>query len=175
MTFGPIHAHLSADHRRLERFFEEATRDPERIDMTPYARFRAGLLRHIGMEEKILIPAAKAVSDEIAPLAAKIRADHGAITALLVPSPSPTILRALRSILDAHDVLEEEPDGLYARCERRLAGKEAEVLARLETAPDVPVSAHNDGPTVLPALRRALARAGYELADFEQDLEERPS
>jgi hypothetical protein len=165
MPLGRIHAHLSDDHRRLERLLEEATRNPAETDMAPYALFRAGLLRHIGMEEKILIPAAKAVADEIAPLAAKIRADHGAITALLVPPPSPTIVRALRSILDAHDVLEEKPDGLYAICECLIADNAADVLARLEAAPAVPVSAHNAGPTVLPAVRRALERAGYDLEE----------
>ena len=90
---GAIHSLLAADHRRLERLYDEATRDPRQTDMAKYALFRAGLLRHISMEEKILIPAAKAVSDEIRSVAERIRADHGAITALLVPPPA--VRRAL--------------------------------------------------------------------------------
>src|SRR5690606_8046531 len=140
----------------------------------PYGLFRAGLLRHVGIEEKILIPAAKAVSDEIASLAAKIRADHGAITALLVPPPSPTLIRALRSILAQHAPPEEKPDGLYAICERLIGADAPAVLARLEAAPAVPVSPHNSAEIVLPAVRRALERAGYDLEDFEDPADDLP-
>jgi hypothetical protein len=164
---GAIHSLLASDHRRLEVLFQQATRDSGRVDMEKYALFRKGLLRHIGAEEKILIPEANAVSDDLGPLAAKIRADHGAITALLVPPPSPTILRALSSILDGHDVMEEAPDGLYARCEHLLSERAGEVLARLEAAPQVRVSPHNSDPGVNPALRRALARAGYDWSRFD--------
>jgi hypothetical protein len=69
---GPIGSLLAAEHRHLERMFEKATADPERIDVEKYARFRAGLLKHIAAEEKTLIPAAKAASAEILPLARKI-------------------------------------------------------------------------------------------------------
>jgi hypothetical protein len=164
---GAIHSRLAADHRRLEGLFREATSDSRRVDMEKYALFRAGLLRHIGAEEKILIPAANAPSDDLVVLAARIRADHGAITALLVPPPSPTILRALDSILQGHDVLEEAPDGLYSRCEHLLSERAGEVLTRLEAAPQVRVSPHNADPGVIPAVQRALARAGYEWSRFE--------
>jgi hypothetical protein len=30
--------------------------EPDNFDMSAYAQFRAGLLKHIGMEEKILLP-----------------------------------------------------------------------------------------------------------------------
>lgn len=91
---GPIHSLLAVEHRDLEQTLREATADPERIDTEKYARFRRGILRHIAAEEKILIPSAKAASEAILPLARKIRAQHGAITALLAPPPSPSILRA---------------------------------------------------------------------------------
>lgn len=165
---GAIHSLLAADHRRLEDLFRQATSEPGRVDMEKYALFREGLLRHIGAEEKILIPAAIAVSDALVPLGAKIRADHGAITALLVPPPSSTILRALSSILDGHDTLEEAPDGLYASCERLLSERTGEVLVRLEAAPHVRVSPHNQDPKVIPAVQRALARAGYDWSRFQR-------
>ena len=164
---GPIYSLLAAEHRDLEQALREATADPARIDTALYARFRAGLLRHIAVEEKILIPAAKAVSESILPLAKKIRADHGAITALLAPPPSPTILRALRTILESHDALEEMLGGLYERCQNLVSGREKEVLARLHAAPEVPVSPHAQGTEVIDSVRRILARAGYDLASFE--------
>ena len=158
---------LAAEHRVLERALSEATADPERIDAEKYAAFRASLLRHIAAEEKILIPAAKAVSEAILPLAKKIRADHGAITALLAPPPSPTIVRALRAILETHDVLEEGPGGLYDRCQLLVSGRVEELLSRMHAAPEVPVSPHAQGTEVIDSVRRILARAGYNLARFE--------
>jgi hypothetical protein len=164
---GPIHSLLATEHRHLEQTLREATADRERIDPEKYARFRAGLLRHIATEEKILIPAAKAASESILPLARKIRTQHGAITALLAPPPSPTILRALRKILEDHDALEEMRGGLYERCEGLIRGRADEVLDRLRAAPEVPVSPHAHAPEVIDSVRRILARAGYDLASFE--------
>jgi hypothetical protein len=164
---GPIHCFLAVEHRHLEQAFREATADLERIDMKKYARFRACLLRHIAAEEKILIPAAKAASATILPLARKIRTQHGAITALLAPPPSPTILRALRAILESHDALEEMRGGLYDRCENLVAGRSEEILDRLHAAPEVPVSPYAQDPEVIDSVRRILARAGYEWASFE--------
>jgi hypothetical protein len=167
---GPIHRLLADDHARLESLLERATADPAHIESAAYAEFRKGLLRHIGMEEKILLPAAqRARGGEPLPAAARLRLDHGAIAALLVPTPTPAIVSALRAILGPHDEVEEGPDGVYAACERLLVADEGAVLAALRAAPAVPVAAHVDGPQIMAATRRALERAGYDLADYERD------
>jgi hypothetical protein len=54
---GPVASFLAGDHVRLDALLRRATA-PRAIDEAAYAEFRAGLLRHIGMEEKILLPAA---------------------------------------------------------------------------------------------------------------------
>ena len=164
---GPIHALLTADHARLDALFRRAVEHPERVDMQAYAAFRAGLLRHIGMEEKILFPTIQRLQGGTPlPAAARLRLDHGAIAALLVPTPDPTIQRALRAILTQHNRIEEDAGGVYATCDR-LASTEADaLLARLQAAPAVPVAAHVDSPLVLEATRRALTRAGYSLDEF---------
>jgi len=80
-----------------------------------------------------------------------------------VPTPTPAIIAAIRTVLAAHKALEEGPGGVYARCEQ-LAGVEADaLLAQLQAAPAVPVAPHADGPEVMGVVRRALARAGYDL------------
>jgi hypothetical protein len=56
---GKIYRYLADDHERLDALFERAVSDPENIDMSAYGQFRSGLLKHIGMEEKILLPAAR--------------------------------------------------------------------------------------------------------------------
>ena len=169
---GPICRLLVADHRRLERLLDEAAAAGDVIEPAPYAAFRKGLLRHIGIEEKILLPAAQRARDgEPLAVAARLRLEHGAIAALLVPTPTPAIVAALRAILARHDALEEGPDGVYATCERLLGGTAGAVLGAIRGASDVPVSAHADGPRVMDAMARALARAGYDLRDFAPAVE----
>lgn len=165
---GSVGEVLSEDHRRLERLLDRATSDPIHFGTDDYAEFRKGLLRHIGMEEKILLPAAARLrGGEPLPVAARLRLDHGAIASLLVPTPTPAVVAALRAILARHNDLEEGPDGAYAACER-LLGNEAETLvAALRSAPEVPVAPHVDGPRIMEATRRALVRAGYDLAHYE--------
>jgi len=160
---GPIARYLTDDHARLDALLRRAVAQPSAIDRTAYAEFRAGLLRHIGMEEKILLPAAKRARGGAAlPVAVTLRLHHGALAALLVPTPTARIADAIRTILVAHNPLEEGPGGAYAACER-LAGPEGDaLLATLRAAPAVSVSPHVDGPLVVDALRRALARAGFD-------------
>lgn len=54
---GLIHSFLSQDHARLDALLIRATSHPEVVDAASYADFRAGLLRHIAIEEKVLFPA----------------------------------------------------------------------------------------------------------------------
>jgi len=164
---GPLFRFLADDHRRLDTLLQRALARPGEIDRTAYAEFRAGLLKHISMEEKILLPTAQRLrGGEPLPMASKLRLDHGAIAALLVPTPTPMLIAALRAILAAHNVIEEGAGGLYESCEQ-LAGVEVEaLLTRLRAAPEVPVAPHADGPEVMKATRRALARAGYALGDY---------
>ena len=161
---GPIYRFLAADHARLDALLRRAFADPNQIDLEAYGQFRAGLLRHIAMEEKILLPAAqKARRGKPLQIAAKLRLDHGAIAALLVPPPTAVIAASLRFILAAHNPLEEGPDGLYQTCAALLAGESENIVARLQAAPEVKLAPFNAGPQVMESAKRALARAGYKL------------
>jgi hypothetical protein len=161
---GPFFCFLANDHERLDSLLRRAMTAGGVIDRAASAEFRAGLLRHISLEEKILLPAAQRwQGGDPLPIAATLRRDHGALAALLVPTPTPAIVAALRTILAAHNALEEGPGGVYERCEQ-LAGTEADaLLAQLRAAPAVPVAPYADGPQVMSVVRRALARAGYEI------------
>lgn len=146
---GPVERYLARDHARLGAFLARAVSDPRKIDDDAYAEFRRGLLRHIAMEERVLLPQARRLrGGRPLPVARQLRADHAALAALLVPSPTPEILRTIRRILDSHDRLEEGPDGAYAACEQLLGADAAALVARLEAVPDVPVAPHVDGPHV---------------------------
>jgi len=160
---GRIYRYLADDHALIDDALRRATSQPETIEPNAYAEFRVRLLRHIGLEEKILLPAARAArGGEPLPIASKLRLDHGALTALLVPTPTPAIIFALRAILEHHNSLEETPGGVYEQCEQ-LAGAEAnKILNRLMSAPAVKVLPHVDNDFVMEAAQRALKRAGYD-------------
>lgn len=156
---GPITEFLTRDHERLDALLAKATSDPARFDYDSYAELREGLLRHIAIEEKILMPEAKRRLGEQPPGFAAIRLEHSAIALLLVPTPDHALMAEIRSILEAHNPREEGPEGLYAFCEG-LVGEEAEaLLERARNAPKVPVAMHYDGPRSHRTAASALAYA----------------
>jgi hemerythrin superfamily protein len=160
---GKIHCYLADDHRRLEGLLERIFAVSGTVDRTAYAEFRSGLLKHIAWEEKILLPAARRLRGEPLPVAAQLRLDHGALTALLVPPPTPQLIAAIRTILRSHNPLEEDPGGMYDQCEE-LAGEEAdEILRQIRQYPEVKVLPNVDNQLVMDAARRAVARAGYSI------------
>jgi hypothetical protein len=144
-SIGPIERFMEEDHVRLDRLLESATRGAE-IDPQVYASFRHDLLRHIAMEEKVLLPYAREKRGGVPlPNAPKLRADHGEIAKLLVRSPTHDGIDLLRELLARHNPLEEGENGLYALCDA-LAGDDApRVVARLQSQPEVPVAAYYDG------------------------------
>ena len=167
MIHGPIHRFLAEDHRRIDGFLAAATSTQHGVDAIAYAQFRSALLRHIGMEEKVLLPAVRRVNGGH-PLQGEnqIRLDHGAIAALLVPPPTPQVLNALRAILARHDELEENVSGLYELCDAILSDRAGEIVTMLRNAPEVRLAPGIDNPRALTAAERALARAGYTFADY---------
>lgn len=161
---GDLYNYFFGDHRELEEALAQAVAS-EAIDTVAYGKFRTGLLRHIALEEKILLPALESVTkDRMKSVLDQIHADHGAIAALLVPPPTHGIVRAIRHILELHNVLEESPEGLYDVCEHLPETTVAEIVTKARSAPPVRVQPHNAGPGVIDATKRALQRAGYDPA-----------
>ena len=143
---GPIEQFMTADHARLDQLLELACRSDGAIDGPTFAVFREGLLRHIAMEEKVLLPYLRARVGEPPSIARVLRRDHGEIASLLVPSPTSSGCDLLRGVLARHNPLEEGPDGLYAACDTLAGGDAREVVAQLRAQPPVPVAPHYDGP-----------------------------
>src|SRR5215471_2449433 len=111
---GSIQTFLEQDHARLDALLSRAVADPARIDETAYAEFRAGLLRHIAMEEKVLLADAKSRrGGEPLPAAAQLRLDHAAIAAMLAARPDEELVADLRALLALHNRIEEGDDGVY--------------------------------------------------------------
>jgi hemerythrin superfamily protein len=160
-SHGKLYALMVAEHRRLDQLLARAERRDAGSDAA-YEQFRQCLLRHISVEEKILLPMAARKRGEALPIAKRLQLDHGALAALLMLPPTSSGLRAVRAVLTAHNPLEEMADGVYQQCEK-LAGEELDELQqRVIAAPAVRVSSWNDSDKILSAAQRVLARAGYD-------------
>jgi hypothetical protein len=158
-----LYQFFTNDHRRIEELLKKATENTEDIQMEYYNSFRTGLLKHIKMEEKILFPAAqKANGGMPLPLAAQLRLDHGAITSLMAVPPDASVIKVLQYVLDRHDLLEEEPGGMYDICEALTEDQTQNLLEQLANVSEVPVHPPNPAAYALEAAKRALTRAGYD-------------
>jgi|SRR5690606_31059916 len=163
----PLHQFFEKDHRQIDSFLKKALEKPNEIEMDNYHQFRTRLLRHIKMEEKTLFPAAKKVNPELVKEVVKqYRLEHGAITALMVPPPTVSLLKIIHYILEIHNIAEEEPGGLYDICEALTQGQTQELLEELRATTEVPVHPPNPAPIAIESAVRALARAGYDFDDI---------
>ncbi len=163
--FGPLFEFLLDDHARLVRLLERVTDDSGEIDVPAYQSFRSGLFKHIGMEEKILLPALERVHGVSPATVARLRRGYQALSALLAATPSTGIVRTLGAVLAEHERLERTVGGPYEACERLDEDTSAALFARVRSAPEVPVAPLREGARAIQAARRALARAGYDVDD----------
>src|SRR5258706_13889157 len=155
-----IRQFLSDDHARLDALLERASECHMPEELAAYDEFRRGILKHIGIEEKILLTAAARLRGTPLEQAPRLRLDHGAIVSLLMPIPTPSIIRAIRTILVAPNPIEEGEDGIYEICEQLAAAEHADLMAKILGAPEVPTHPNATSPRILDAARHALTRAG---------------
>lgn len=155
---GPIGEFMVSEHVLLDTLLAQAAHG----SVEAYREFRQRLLRHIRIEERLLLPMAERKrGGKPLQLAARLRLDHGALAALMMVPPSGRTFQAVSAVLKAHNPLEETSGGVYEQCEM-MAGPEArDLLLQCEETPPVPVSPWIDDRKVFEAARRALIRAGY--------------
>jgi hypothetical protein len=160
MESSRIEELLRRDHERLDGLLRAALAG-EALDAASYEAFRAGLLRHIGIEEKILIPFVRGRLPEPALAVAKqLKLDHAALAALLVPTPTREIAAQIQTVLAEHNPLEDGDDGFYGVCARLAGADEDALLRRMAAAPPVPLAAHYDGQRAFASITRLLRAAG---------------
>ncbi len=153
-----IHEYLSKDHARLAGLLARATENPQVIDEEAFSKFRAGLLRHIAMEEKVLFADVRARNeDALVQLVRVLHADHAAIASLLVPPPTRSLIATLQGILDEHNPLEDAPGGLYEHCDRIAGDAITAVIGRMEAIAPVRASKHLDEPRIYEHIERMMA------------------
>jgi hypothetical protein len=82
-----------------------------------------------------------------------------------MPPPSASVIATICAVLKIHNTIEEGPGGLYETCDELAGSEAAQLLAKLQAAPELAVLPCSDSPAVMPAVLRALERAGYGFLD----------
>src|SRR5690625_122846 len=161
---------LKEEHDRVDAYFKAAVEN-DNIDREKYDLFRKALLRHIKQEEKVLFPAAKIANNgESVPLFAQLRAEHGALTALMVPPPTEELLFVINYILELHDEKEKGRGGVYDFCDKLEALETNKIIKELEAVEEVPIHPCNTDPSAMEAAKRALQRAGYDYDEISSKM-----
>lgn len=151
---------LEADHRRLEALLDRACADAGQVEREAFDAFREGLLRHIAIEEKVLLAEAKRLrGGEALPAAAQLRLDHAAIASILAARPTCEFIDELRALLGVHNTLEEGPDGVYAQCESLAGDGRPALLERIHAVPPVRVAPYSPPERIRREISRALRSA----------------
>jgi len=159
-----VQRYLTEDHQRLDQLLHAAIADEQRFDRDAFEELRAGLLRHIGIEEKLVLPHARRKNGEPLAIARALRIEHAALASLLVPTPDHALVRQIAALLQQHNEKEEGPNGLYAQCASLgMDDLTEEVLA----ARPPPLAKHFDGAGVHRTATAALAAAEQAFARRE--------
>lgn len=155
-----VTTYLIADHHRLDALLQQAAASHP-FDGDAFARFRAGLLRHIAIEEKVLFPAARrARGGDHLSRAHDLRVEHAALSSLLVTTPDNALCGELQSILVGHNAVEEGPGGVYEECEALLSAEQSRQLgAEATDFRSIPVAPYFDSPRAYRTAATALAAA----------------
>lgn len=121
---GPIEATMVEDHAAVDALLRRAL--AHAVDEVAFAAFRRLLLRHMALEEDVLLRYVEARSDFA--LGDRIRSEHAEIRALLSGPARLEKIAQLVELLGRHNTVEEGPDGLYATCDA-VAGADADAVA----------------------------------------------
>jgi hypothetical protein len=170
---GELYRFMKSEHERLDRLLAQAAERGGAVDDGAYEDFRERLLRHIRIEERILLPMTQRKrGGEPLAIASRLRLDHGALAALLMLPPVDHTFHAIRAVLNAHNPLEQNEGGVYEQCEGLACSEATAVLEQARATPRIPVSRWVDSPTVVASAKRVLVRAGYDRALLGPDHED---
>lgn len=152
-----ITVYLERDHAQIDEALRQAIKNSI-LDSMHFLAFRARLLRHIAIEEKILFPSVP----EIARDNRQLKVEHAALASLLVPHPDAALAVEIESILKTHNGAEEGPEGVYALYERALGRERSNALGeRARTYAEVKVAPYSDSPRAHRTAAAALAAAQH--------------
>jgi hypothetical protein len=152
---------LVRDHDEIDALLRKA-RAPEGFDLEAFGRFRERLLRHIFVEEKLLLSAIQRTNEgQLPPIVGELQIDHAALASLLVPTPDYVLAEEIAGLLERHTNLEEQhPGGVYDQCLAMLDDETADdVFCDACASRPVPTAKYFDGPGTVRTADAALEKA----------------
>lgn len=155
-----LRAWLVNDHEEINALALDA-RAPDGIDDEAFERFRERLLRHMGIEERLLFPLIEDANEgQLATAINELRIDHAALTSLLVPTPDHVLVQEIAGLLELHNELEDRSGGIYDQCLALLEDETAEAILfdAYECRP-VQTAKYFDGPGTVRTAAAALEKA----------------
>jgi len=129
------------------------------VDLKRFDDFRHALLRHIAIEEKVLMPALTKAMGKLPLFQNGLRKDHAGVAALCVPRPSREWLDDLKELLEHHHRVEEAPGGFYALLDQHCGGDPHLHLA-VSSFPKLDLPDFVRGPRVRQLLEGVLTLTG---------------
>lgn len=153
-----LHDFLTHDHERLDAILDAAVRPDGTIDLDRWNEFRRGLLRHIGMEERVLFPELRR-RGRFSEAHRQLHRDHALLGALLVPPPTKAEIDLVRATLTQHNPLEEEAGGLYDLAETLVGDELAGLMERVHAIPEIPLAKFSDTPTLRWSIEQLIREA----------------
>ncbi|MCU0701650.1 MAG: hemerythrin domain-containing protein [Myxococcaceae bacterium] len=157
---GRISAVLTAMHDELRRDLDACLLAEGGVDVERFDTYRHALLRHISLEEQVLMPALIAARGRPPDFRNGLRKDHAGIAALCVPMPEREWLENLKDLLDEHYRIEEEPGGFLDQCDEALAARAETVLAAIARHPTPALAPFKRGRPVRDQLRSVMLATG---------------
>jgi hypothetical protein len=145
--------YLRDEHRALLAALDEALAGPSGFDPARYASFRAQLLRHMAVEERLVVSPLRA-RQVVVPDGYEVRVEHAALAALLAAAPDAALAVELRALLTAHCAREEAPGGLFEVLAGHVIGDDAVQMAK--TFPDVKAATYSSATWLPRTVKDAL-------------------
>ncbi len=155
---------LIHEHQELLALLHRCVSAAGALNLRLYDEFRLRQLRHLAVEEKVLLPMLRERGALPAAFHNGLRKDHEAVVVLCLTAPNPDFVRDLYELLAWHHKVEEEPGGVYQLFDQQV-GDDPEVdraLARLPPVTLPPYATGDKVPGLLRQVMRELGVAGDE-------------
>lgn len=150
---------LAAEHAESQAKLRACVGPDGTVDLKRFDEFRHALLRHIAIEEKVLMPALTKALGKPPLFQNGLRKDHAGVAALCVPTPTREWVEDLRELLEHHQRVEEATGGFYALVDHHLGGDPL-LLDEVASFPALTLPDFVRGPKVRELLQEVLALTG---------------
>ena len=128
--------------------------------MEYYHQFQNGAIEAHKKWKKILFPAAQKANDGAASAGSKAPPESCGAYGADGSATTDDVIKVIRHVLEKHDLLEEEPGGMYDLCEKTDRRRNASIAGWTRKVTKVPVLPPNKTDFALDVAKRTLERAG---------------